>query len=158
MSAARAIAARLVFIGGMAACVFSLTLLFNDQSSRGAGSKVTPAAPHIAAMAESWTGEIDYGPLYSALSPTSSDAAIMSVSAFDPSDDYWGLPRTSGVEAVAAYCGSCHSLALVMQQRQTADGWSGLLDWMVEKQGMAEPESGARAEIVAYLAREFGSE
>jgi len=108
-------------------------------------------------MAEAWTGEINYGPPFSALSPTSSDAAMIRASAFDPSDDYWGLPRTSGVDAVAAYCGSCHSLALVMQQRQAADGWNRLLDWMIEKQGMANPDPDARAEIVGYLAREFGA-
>lgn len=157
MSATRTFCARIAIIGGMLACVFGLTLLFNGQTSLRAVTQPN-TAPHIAAMAQAWAGEIAYGLPYSALSPMSNGADIASASAFDLSDDYWGLPRTEGVDAVAAYCGSCHSLALVMQQRQTPEGWNALLTWMTDKQGMAEPDPVARAEIVAYLAREFGAD
>ena len=66
------------------------------------------------------------------------------------------LRRSEGVETVAAYCSACHTLQIVMQQRQTRDGWDYLLTWMAEKQGMAEPPPDMRAEILDYLSREFG--
>lgn len=79
-------------------------------------------------------------------------------SLFDPSDDYWGLPREEGYEAVSAYCGSCHSLAIVMQQRASPVRWSELLDWMVEKQGMVPLRAEDERTVHAYLSRHFGGE
>lgn len=141
----------------MTAAVAGLTALFSGAPLRleqGARKGPTPAT--IEAMAANWSGEIDFGALYSALAPSASPEQAALSSAFDPADDYWGLPRTPGFETVAAWCGACHSLALVMQQNQPAEGWDRLLSWMVEVQGMPAPKADERAELVSYLAREFG--
>jgi hypothetical protein len=110
----------------------------------------------LIAMADAWTGDISFGAPYSALAPLSSLESAKTDARFDPADDYWGLPRSQGVETVSGYCSACHSLAIVMQQRQTEEDWDYLLNWMVEKQGMALPPDDIRAEIIAYLSREFG--
>ncbi|MEO1241187.1 MAG: hypothetical protein AAFX54_04710 [Pseudomonadota bacterium] len=115
-------------------------------------------AQRIAAMAHTWTGSIAFSDAYAALTPLATTQDAEESARFNPDDDYWGLPRSEGVETVAALCGACHSLAIVMQQRQTQDGWNYLFDWMIEKQGMAAPDPEMRAEIIAYLSREFASE
>lgn len=112
----------------------------------------------IEKMANDRPGEIAWGPAYSALAPLSAAANTPTTVQFDPGDDYWGLPRSEGVETVAALCGACHSLSIVMQQRQTREGWDYLLDWMIEKQSMAPPPTEIRAEILGYLSREFAAE
>lgn len=115
-------------------------------------------AERIAAMADNWSGSIVFGDAYAALTPLTTTQDGEESARFNPDDDYWGLPRSEGVETVAGLCGACHSLAIVMQQRQTEDGWNYLFDWMIEKQGMAEPAREMRVEIIAYLSREFASE
>lgn len=114
-------------------------------------------ADRIKTMAANWSGDIAWDAFYSALTPFSETTDASTSVEFDPRDDYWGLPRSEGVETVAALCGACHSLAIVMQQRQTREGWDYLLDWMTEKQGMATLSPEMRAEIIAYLSREFGA-
>lgn len=108
-------------------------------------------------------GQIDYAPAYFALTP---DMPVYRAGRRDPDtaaflritdDPNAGLPTTDGVDLVAGYCGSCHSLQIVTQQRLTKNRWDRLLDWMVEKQGMAPPPADDRAIILAYLAREFPS-
>lgn len=76
---------------------------------------------------------------------------------FDPSDDYWGLPRSQGYELVDVYCSGCHSLQVVMQQRASTDRWHYMLDWMSEKQNMAPLPEEDEAIVVAYLSRHFGN-
>jgi len=117
-----------------------------------------PVADPVAAMADAYKGEIDYAPAYPALDPFRAIGAERRETPFNPADDYWGLPRSDGFETVAAYCSACHSLEIVMQQRQTRDGWDYLLTWMAEKQGMAPPPPETRAEILDYLTREFGGD
>ena len=70
--------------------------------------------------------------------------------------DFDGLPPGAGREETHAICGACHSMRLVTQQGLDADRWDGLMDWMTEKQGMAELEKTERQRIVAYLAEHFG--
>lgn len=115
-------------------------------------------AERIAVMAATWSGAIAFGDAYAALAPLATTQDAEERARFNPDDDYWGLPRSEGVETVAGLCGACHSLAIVMQQRQTEDGWNYLFDWMIEKQGMAKPDPEMRAEIIAYLSREFAGE
>jgi hypothetical protein len=114
-----------------------------------------PDASAVAAMAEAWSGEINFAPAYSPLNSYAETLQENAASTFDPSDDYWGLPREPGFEAVAAYCSACHTLQIVMAQRQSREGWDYLLHWMVEKQGMAPPAPETRAEILEYLSAEF---
>jgi|GEM_PF-1750096 len=110
----------------------------------------------IAALAADWPREPDYAPIFNALDP--SFAVIeTSASAFDPGDDYFGLPRTEGYETVYAYCGACHSLRIVMQQHVTPERWSEILIWMSEKQGMPELPPEDAAIVLDYLSEHFGS-
>lgn len=106
-------------------------------------------------MANSWQAAVIYTVPYDVLNPNRS--AQSSVNAlFDPSDDYWGLPRSEGYELVDANCTGCHSVQIVMQQQATEARWDELLTWMVEKQNMPELLPDERDSIVKYLATEFG--
>lgn len=67
-------------------------------------------------------------------------------------EDYGGLPEAPGQEEVFYACNACHSIRLVTQQRLSRQRWDELLDWMVEKQGMAELAAEDRALILDYLA------
>ena len=145
----------------MATAVSALTHLFGTPEQEDLHASFNAELERrdvIRSMADDWSGIITYGASYSALTPMSESEGLATNINFDPSDDYWGLPRTAGVESVSLFCGSCHSLAIVMQQSQTADGWRYLLDWMVEKQGMARLSAEDDAVIHAYLSREFASE
>ena len=159
MSKARDIGLRIGVLAAMTAFVIGLTSLFETKQSTPplAGTPAAKSDPGavVSAMAAKFQDDIDFGAPYSALSPLGNADVIAETSGFDPSDEYWGLPRSQGVEIVAGYCSACHSLALVMQQRQSREGWDELLDWMVEKQGMANPDPTTRAAILGYLSREF---
>ncbi|HSF95475.1 MAG TPA: c-type cytochrome [Thermohalobaculum sp.] len=88
---------------------------------------------------------------------TAAPAATAAVpAAKEAKEDFGGLPPGAGREETHAICGACHSLRLVTQQGLDADRWDGLMDWMTEKQGMAELEKAERRRIVAYLAEHFG--
>ena len=147
---------RTLTIAGMGGAVLGLMQLFDAPVPIADQANATNTADHIIKMADGWTGEIAYGAPYAALAPLSADDAVAADILFDPTDDYWGLPRSDGIDLVAGYCGACHSLSIVMQQRQTAEGWTYLLDWMEEKQGMAPLPGDDRAAILSYLKREFG--
>lgn len=67
-------------------------------------------------------------------------------------DEYLGLPDAPGREEVFAYCGACHSVKLVVQQGQTRQGWSKLLTWMNEEQGMPKLEPEEKKLVLDYLA------
>ena len=121
-----------------------------DASAAADEAPLSDAKPLQATSAPdfSWT----FNALDPGLAPSETIAA-----AFDPTDDYWGLPRNEGYDLVAGYCAACHSLRIVMQQRASAERWDALLDWMVEKQGMAEPPAEDRAALVRYLSEAFGA-
>ncbi len=143
-------------VAAMAIIVVSLTRLFSagnhpveaHHSVKETHSERSPPPPII---------QINYAPAYAALDPLLNNAIADAASLFDPGDDYWGLPRSQGYEETAAYCTACHSLRIVMQQRQTRDGWDYLLTWMRDKQGMAEPFPEDRELLLDYLTREFGA-
>jgi len=61
-----------------------------------------------------------------------------------------------GREATYYACAACHSIRLVTQQGLSRARWDHLLDWMVDKQGMPELADEQRAEILAYLAENYG--
>ena len=133
----------------MAAAVSGLMVLFADRRA--------PADDAVRRMAAAWNGEIAFGAPYAALDPARVGETAAGAG-FDPSDDYGGLPRSPGFEDVAAHCSACHSLALVMQQRQNERGWNVVIDRMIAPQGMPEPETPTRAVLIAYLTREYGRE
>lgn len=67
-----------------------------------------------------------------------------------------GMPPGPGRDEVHAICSACHSINLVNQQRLSRQRWDQLLDWMVEKQGMPEPDPAERALILDYLELAYG--
>ena len=71
----------------------------------------------------------------------------------DPFGNAW--PLGEGRELTGYACISCHSLAIVKQQGQTQEGWSELIDWMIEEQGMSELDQDERESIVNYLSANF---
>lgn len=150
--------ARVATLAAMAGSVALLTQLFGDDSRSQATSRQdaeTLNSSIVATMAGGWNGDINYAPAYAALNPYADAAQENAASTFDPVDDYWGLPREPGFETVSAYCSACHTLQIVMAQRQSRDGWDYLLHWMVEKQGMAPPAPDTREEILDYLSTAF---
>ncbi len=158
---------RLLMIIVMVGCVLGLMNLTGSNSdSRSANhaedgghtAHPTTQAARIEMMATHWDGAVNFYMPYAALAPLSApDSAQLDIR-FNPGDDYWGLPRSEGVDTVAGLCGVCHSLAIVMQQRQSEEGWNYLFDWMIEKQGMAPIAGEMRDDIITYLSREFGQE
>ena len=74
-----------------------------------------------------------------------------------PNDQFGSdWPAGPGRELTGYVCSACHSLALVKQQRLPRQRWDKLLNWMVEEQGMDEPEPTKRELILDYLATHFG--
>jgi cytochrome c len=67
-----------------------------------------------------------------------------------------GWPAGPGQAETGELCDSCHSLAIVKQQRLSRETWDKLLTWMVEKQGMAAQSTERRALILDYLVQNFG--
>jgi hypothetical protein len=143
-------------------CIFAVLVGCAPESSPGEDSanpefETPQESPEetITAMADEWDGQIDYRLAFDALDPGVSPGAIAAGVSFNPADDYWGLPRTPGYEDVYYTCSSCHSLRLVMQQSNSSQNWSELVDWMIEHQGMLEPAPDERERIVQYLSTHF---
>ncbi|MBT8421164.1 MAG: hypothetical protein KJO08_09920 [Gammaproteobacteria bacterium] len=67
-----------------------------------------------------------------------------------------GLPPGSGREDVFYTCQTCHSLQIVKQQGLGRSSWDETLTWMVEEQGLKEPDTQVRERILDYLAEHFG--
>lgn len=128
-----------------------------DKTRGGSPSLSERRQARIEAWSKEWAAfpsfEASYSPAYDAAFAASAGRQF----AFDPSDDYWGLPRTEGYDLVAAYCSACHSLEIVMQQKMTPDRWRYTLNWMSEKQGMAPLPPDEFAAIERYLNRYFSS-
>jgi cytochrome c len=71
-------------------------------------------------------------------------------------EDWDGLPPGPGREEVYYLCQPCHSLALVKQQGLSRQMWDTSLDWMVEEQGMPEPDPEERRLLLDYLSTWYG--
>ncbi len=126
-------------------------------AERTAGQVETMARyERIKAFAEDWDKEAAYPPPYDALDPSVSLNAGANA-LFDPTDDYWGLPRSEGYDLVDGYCTACHSIRIVMQQRADRARWDELLTWMVKKQGMPEINPADREQVLTYLSTEFNN-
>ncbi len=63
-----------------------------------------------------------------------------------------------GVEATYYSCIACHSERIVAQQGLTRKGWEGILEWMVEEQGMMEIEEPDLSAILDYLAANYNTD
>ena len=66
------------------------------------------------------------------------------------------LIADTGAPLVAAWCGGCHSIELVTQQRLDREGWQQLLQWMQEEQGMPEMPVEHQVQVLDYLATHYG--
>lgn len=71
-------------------------------------------------------------------------------------EDWAGLPPGPGREEVFYTCQACHSLRIVVQQGLTRHSWEETLTWMVEEQGMPEPDEESLSLILDYLAANYG--
>lgn len=112
----------------------------------------------IAAFANDWSTSPSYDVDFNALDPSYKTISVTD-SLFDPSDDFWGLPRDDkgAYELVDAYCSACHSLSIVMQQRATPERWQELLIWMEEKQGMAKLPNEDEELVLDYISTHFST-
>lgn len=72
------------------------------------------------------------------------------------SSEFGVLVQDKGVEETFAYCSACHSERLVAQQGLTREGWSELMEWMIEEQGMAPIEEPDRTLVLDYLSKNYG--
>lgn len=66
------------------------------------------------------------------------------------------FPPGVGQEETFYACTACHSTAIIRRSGFTRAQWDGLMDWMVEKQGMNPLEPADRRQIVDYLAQHYG--
>lgn len=69
-----------------------------------------------------------------------------------------GLVRTDGWQDVRSYCGSCHSLALVVSQRASRASWQQTLRSMRRLHNMVALPTRTEARIVDYLAEHYAIE
>ncbi len=68
------------------------------------------------------------------------------------------LPSGPGQTEVRTHCATCHSLAIVTQQRLSKKVWDEVLVWMVNEQEMPEVAAAERSIIIDYLAQWYGIE
>ena len=74
----------------------------------------------------------------------------------DPFGSDW--PQGEGRDLTGYTCSACHSLAIVKQQGLSRERWDGLLEWMVEEQGMTELTPEHRGLVLNYLTEHFGED
>ena len=79
--------------------------------------------------------------------------ALSSPICAEPKDN---LPPGPGQREVRTYCATCHSLAIVTQQRLSKKVWDEVLVWMVDEQEMPEIVVEERLKIIDYLAQWYG--
>ncbi|MEO1580936.1 MAG: hypothetical protein AAFR91_03765 [Pseudomonadota bacterium] len=72
----------------------------------------------------------------------------------DPFGEDW--PAGPNRELTGGFCGSCHSLDLIKQQRQSREGWDKLMTWMSETQNMPVVSPEVRVMLLDYLELNFG--
>ncbi len=68
------------------------------------------------------------------------------------------LADAPGVETTFYTCTACHSERIIAQQGQDWKGWEGILDWMVEDQGMDALDDADRTEILEYLTKNYNED
>lgn len=73
-------------------------------------------------------------------------------------DEWLGLPEGEGREEVFYACQPCHSLKLVTQQGLDKYSWQETLEWMVEEQGMDQPEEEDLSLMLKYLSEFYGQD
>ncbi|MEM7573785.1 MAG: hypothetical protein AAF433_12830 [Bacteroidota bacterium] len=66
-----------------------------------------------------------------------------------------GLIYAEGFDMVRGTCTACHSAKLVTQNRATKEGWTQMIRWMQQTQGLWELGE-SESTIVNYLAKHYG--
>ncbi|MDW3194926.1 MAG: hypothetical protein R8G66_21315 [Cytophagales bacterium] len=64
-----------------------------------------------------------------------------------------GLLDGPGLDMVIRNCTGCHSAKLITQNKATASGWRGTIQWMQETQGLWQ--LGENEEIIVWYLAEF---
>jgi cytochrome c len=77
---------------------------------------------------------------------------------YDPNDEWQGLPKGKGREAVFYNCVACHSMAIIQQQRLNRRVWSEVLQWMIDEVRMPKPSDQDYQLILDYLVEHFGQD
>ena len=67
-----------------------------------------------------------------------------------------GMPDGEGRLEVFGFCGSCHSIDLVLQQGLPRPVWEQVLAEMVRDQAMAPLQADIRVKVLDYLAEHYG--
>jgi hypothetical protein len=100
-----------------------------------------------------------YDPMRPAPNPLAPTVAAPAAGpAVETDPDLGDLPVGPGAEDTYFQCVACHSTAIIRQQRLTDERWDYLWTWMVEEQGMYEPDPEVEETIKAYLKTHFSSE
>lgn len=68
-----------------------------------------------------------------------------------------GFIADEGLTLVIANCTNCHSAKLVTQNRNTKEGWTNVIRWMQETQGLWDLGQNEEL-IVSYLAKNYAPE
>ena len=71
---------------------------------------------------------------------------------------FGGMPEDAGRMEVFGFCGSCHSIDLVLQQGLTRAVWEEVLTEMVRDQEMAPLRDDDRLKVLDYLEKYYGPE
>lgn len=66
------------------------------------------------------------------------------------------LPDAPGRQFVLDNCTSCHSEALILQNRMDRDSWDRAITWMQQTQGLWPIPPDIRATILDYLGTSLG--
>ena len=69
---------------------------------------------------------------------------------------FGGMPEDEGRLEVFGFCGSCHSIDLVLQQGLTRAVWEEVLVEMVRDQEMAPLRDDDRRKVLDYLEKYYG--
>ncbi len=90
--------------------------------------------------------------------PASAEDRITRLADVPEDFEFYPLPPGDGVDEVYYSCIACHSLRTVTNGGYSRRVWDELLDWMVEDQGMMEPEPDVRETMLDYLATHIGED
>ncbi len=69
---------------------------------------------------------------------------------------FGGMPDDEGRLEVFGFCGTCHSIDLVLQQGLTRAVWEDVLVEMVRDQEMAPLRADDRSKVLDYLEKYYG--
>jgi len=89
---------------------------------------------------------------------SSADERITTLADVPEDFEFYPLPPGEGVDEVYYGCIACHSLRTVTNGAYSRAVWDELLDWMVDDQGMMEPEPDIRDVMLDYLATYIGED